>query len=62
VIVGLLDNILVSPLSLLEFLLMSWFGIFFQWVIIVSKLKSVIVVSSDFLDTEVLGVSKSHDV
>ncbi len=61
-IVGLLDNILVSPLSLLEFLLMSWFGIFFQWVIIVSKLKSVIVVSSDFLDTEVLGVSKSHDV
>lgn len=60
--VGLFNDVLVSPFSVLKLFLMDGLWIFLERVIVVSQLKSVVIVSTNFLDTEVLSVSESNNV
>ena len=62
VVIALLDDVLVGPFSVFSVKYVEGLVFFLGWVMIVAELESIVVVSSDFLNTKELGLGESYDV
>ncbi len=62
VMVGLLYDIFISPLTIFRVEHVEWFAVLLKWIVEIAKFESVIVVSSDFLNAKVSCIGETHNL
>lgn len=61
-LITLLGDVLISPFVFFRFIYIEWFGIGSWWIVEITELVSIVIVSADFSDTQIFGLGESFDI
>lgn len=60
-IICLSYQIFVCPLIVFRLILVEWFWLWFQWILVISESKSIVVVTAIFLNAEYFCIRETSD-